>query len=309
MKCRGGFIRTFRKNGCVSFLRVVYFAWGERMGRKLFCELGPAAYRISEMKETALRRIRDLIHGVRFAHTYQQEPLPCLWKSDAKIVRRKLHGVDMQLQENKAVNLRLAGSRINGLVIRPGETFSFYETVGRTTAKKGYLEGLVISNHGVTSGIGGGLCQLANLIHYMVLHSPLQVTELHHHTDALFPDSCRRVPFGTGTSVSYKKLDYRFYNGTETPVQLRIWQDDTMLYGELRSTQPLTVRYRLEEEDNHYAQEADGAYYRNSRVYRVTEDIETGKKRKRELILVNHSKVMYDYDLIPKDQIRQPADA
>ncbi|MGM9651012.1 MAG: VanW family protein [Faecousia sp.] len=276
------------------------------MKRKLFCELGPVAYQISEIKETALRRMRDLRHGVRFARTHQQEPLPCLWKGDDKIIRRQLHGVDMRLQENKAVNLRLAGSRIDGLVIRPGETFSFYETVGKTTAKKGYLEGLVINNHGVTSGIGGGMCQLANLIHYMVLHSPLEVTELHHHTDALFPDSGRRVPFGTGTSVSYKKLDYRFYNGTDTPVQLRVWQDETTLYGELRGTQPLPVRYRLEEEDNHFAKDADGCYYRNSRVYRVSEDVQTGEELARELVLANHSKVMYDYDLIPKEQIRQP---
>ena len=99
------------------------------MKRKLFCELGPVAYQISEIKETALRLMRDLRHGVRFARTHQQEPLPCLWKGDDKIIRRQLHGVDMRLQENKAVNLRLAGSRIDGLIIRPGETFSFYETV------------------------------------------------------------------------------------------------------------------------------------------------------------------------------------
>lgn len=276
------------------------------MGRKLFCELGPVAYRISEIKESTLRRMRDLRHGVRFARTRRQEPLPFLWKGDAKIIRRQLHGVDMRLQDNKAVNLRLAGSRIDGLIIRPGETFSFYETVGRATAKKGYLEGMVIGKQGITSGIGGGLCQLANLIHYLVLHSPLQVTEMHHHTDALFPDSNRKVPFGTGVSVSYKILDYRFYNGTDAPVQLRIWQDETMLYGELRGMKPLPVRYRLEEEESHYAKDADGCYYRNSLVYRVTEDVQTGKELKRELILVNHSKVMYDDDLIPKEQIRQP---
>lgn len=59
----------------------------------------------------------------------------------------------------------------------------------------------------------------------MVLNSPLTVTELHHHTDALFPDSGRRVPFGTGTSIFYKNVDYRFRNDTDTPVQLLIWQE------------------------------------------------------------------------------------
>ena len=51
-------------------------------------------------------------------------------------------------------------------------------------------------------GVGGGLCQMANMIHWLILHTPLEVTELHHHSDALFPDVKRRVPFGTGTSIS-----------------------------------------------------------------------------------------------------------
>lgn len=79
--------------------------------------------------------------------------------------------------------------------------------------------------------VGGGLCQLANLIHWLVLNSPLTVTEIHHHSDALFPDDQRRVPFGTGTSVFYKNVDYQFQNTTDQPVQLRIWLDDTYLYG------------------------------------------------------------------------------
>lgn len=57
---------------------------------------------------------------------------------------RQLAGVDMQLQYNKETNLRLAGERIHGLIIEPGQTFSFWHTVGRTTARKGYLPGLTI---------------------------------------------------------------------------------------------------------------------------------------------------------------------
>ena len=49
----------------------------------------------------------------------------------------------------------------------------------------------------------------------------------------------------------------------------------------------------------------DGIFYRNSKVYRIKTDKETGKDIKKELILDNHSRVMYDYDLIPKDQIRE----
>jgi vancomycin resistance protein VanW len=138
---------------------------------------------------------------------------------------RKLYGVDLKLQENKKTNLKLAGDRITDVIIHPGETFSFWKMVGRPTAKKGYKNGLVISKKGFYAGVGGGLCQLANMIHYLVLNSPLKVIELHHHSDALFPDERRRVPFGTGTSVLYNNIDYCFKNTLDCDVQLKIWQD------------------------------------------------------------------------------------
>ena len=48
----------------------------------------------------------------------------------------------------------------------------------------------------------------------------------------------------------------------------------------------------------------NGIYYRKSKVYRIKTDKETGKEIKKELILNNHSRVMYDYSLIPKDEIK-----
>ena len=153
-------------------------------------------------------------------------------------------------------------------------------------------------------GIGGGLCQMANMIHWLVLHTHLEVTELHHHSDALFPDVKRRAPFGTGTSISYKALDYRFKNTTEYPIQIRVWLDDTFLYGEIRSIVPLKEKYKIVEEDDHYAKDEDGIFYRNSKVYRIIIDKKTNQERKKEVILDNHSQVMYDYNLIPKEEIR-----
>ncbi|MEG2174503.1 MAG: VanW family protein [Oscillospiraceae bacterium] len=169
--------------------------------------------------------------------------------------------------------------------------------------KKGYGPGLTISNGRCTSDVGGGLCQLANLVHYLVLHSPLIVRELHHHTDALFPDHARRVPFGTGTSVYYNYVDYRFENTTDQPVQLCIWLDGDWLYGELRTTEIFPFRYRLLEEGHHFSHE-DGAYFRNSCIYRRMIDRKTGEET-RELLLVNHSRVMYDPALIPPDELEE----
>lgn len=86
--------------------------------------------------------------------------------------------------------------RLNGIVLQPGESFSFWQLVGRPTRRKGYADGMVLTGARSEAGIGGGLCQLANMAHWLVLNSPLTVTELHHHTDALFPDERRTVPFG-----------------------------------------------------------------------------------------------------------------
>ena len=275
------------------------------MGRKLFCEYGPIAYKISLFKEAKKKDFKDLINGKKFAKKRNYENLEYIWKGDSKLLLRKLHGVDMELQRNKVTNLQIASKKIDGLIINPGEEFSFWNLVGNATKRKGYKEGLVISNSRMKKGVGGGLCQMANLIHWLVLHTPLQVTEMHHHSDALFPDVKRRVPFGTGTSISYKALDYRFKNVTEYPIQIRVWLDDTFLYGEIRSMVPLKEKYKIIEEDNHYAKDEKGVFYRNSKVYRIIIDKETNKEIKKELILNNHSKVMYDYSLIPENEIRE----
>lgn len=273
------------------------------MPRKLFCEISPTTYKISVEKERIKRNIKNYFNKNILANTYQKEELPNIVKSHTSIILRKLHNVDMKLQENKKTNLIIASKKINGIIIHPGEIFSFWYIVGQTTRKYGYKEGLVISSKGFTKDIGGGLCQLANMIHYLVLNSPLEVVELHHHTDALFPDDRRRVPFGTGTSVFYNYLDYRFKNTTNQNIQLLLWVKDDILYGELRSEKEFPNRYKLEEVDHHFKKEKD-KYYRISKVYRITIDKKTNKEINRELILDNHSEVMYDYKLIPESEIR-----
>ena len=274
------------------------------MSRKLFCEVNPLFYDISVAKERSIRNVKNIVDKNKLANFKSDKELPNIVKSHTSIILRKLHNVDMELQINKKTNLQIASKEISGIIIHPGEIFSFWYLVGNATEEKGYKKGLAISRHGFKSNIGGGLCQLANMIHYLVLNSPLEVVELHHHSDALFPDDRRRVPFGTGTSVFYNYLDYRFINNTDQDVQILVWVDDDVLCGELRSEKPFPNRYKLEEVNHHFKKEDDGKYYRISQVYKIIIDRETNKEVGKELILDNHSEVMYDYDLIPKDEIR-----
>ena len=273
------------------------------MPRKLFCEISPFTYRLSMEKEILKRHLMDFIHKIRFARERTTDNLPVVIYRHNSLIRRRLGNVNMQLQENKATNLALAVKNIDGLLIRPGETFSVWKQIGRTTERKGYKEGLVIAKGAPGQGIGGGLCQLSNLIHWMVLHSDLTIAE-HHHHDALdlFPDYGRQIPFGTGTSISYNYIDYRVRNDTKNTYQLRLWVEGEYLRGELRAVDPQPHTFHIHAENEYFSREGD-VIYRNGQVYRDTIDASTGNVIESQLIRTNHARVMYECP--PNIEIRE----
>lgn len=264
------------------------------MARKLFCEISPLTYEISAFKGRTVRRLRDLTSGQRFAKVKQTEPLPVSIIRHSSLIRRRLGNVNMTLQENKAVNLSIAAPCLNGVLIRPGETFSFWHLVGNATAKRGFKEGLTISGGETKSGVGGGMCQMTNLIHWMILHTPLTIVEHHHHDGLdLFPDFNRQIPFGTGTSICYNYLDYRFRNDTEAAYQLLVHVDGEYLRGELRSDRRQKLKYHIKSEHEGFVQE-NGVVYRVGEVWRDAIDPVTGNLAERTLIRTNHARVTYD---------------
>lgn len=264
------------------------------MPRKMFCQLGPGAYRLSVWKERVRRRGRDLFSGERFAGERQAGPLPACVIRHNSLIRRRLGNVDMELQENKAVNLALAAPRVSGILIRPGETFSFWHLVGNPSARRGFREGLTISAGQTRRGMGGGMCQFTNLIHWMALHTPLTIVEHHHHDGLdLFPDFNRQIPFGTGTSVYYNYVDYRLRNDTEATYQLLVWVDGEYLRGELRSDRPQRYKYHIRAEGEGFVRE-EGTVYRVGQVWRETVDPVTGNRVERTLLRENHARVLYD---------------
>ena len=270
------------------------FAQKRAMSRKLFCEISPFTYRLSMEKEILKRHLRDLFRKTRFAHERTEASLPIVVYRHNSLIRRRLGNVNMQLQENKATNLALAVKHIDGLLIHPGETFSVWKLVGRTTKQKGYKEGLTIAKGQPAQGIGGGLCQLSNLIHWMVLHSELTITEHHHHDGLdLFPDFGRQIPFGTGTSISYNYIDYRVKNETANTYQLRLRVDNEYLCGELRAVSPQSHSFHVHAENEFFSEE-DGTIYRNGQVYRDIIERATGRCIDSQLIRTNHARVMYE---------------
>ena len=262
--------------------------------RKLFCEISPLTYKISVQKCIAVRRFSDILSQNKFAKEKSDKLLPVVVYKHSSLIRRRLGNVDLQLQENKAVNLAVATPNVNKTIINPGETFAFWQLVGNPSRKKGYKTGLTIAHGQPSSDIGGGMCQFTNLIHWMILHSPLDIVEHHHHDGVdLFPDFGRVVPFGTGTSILYNYKDYRFKNNTNQRFQLITYTDNEYLHGELRCENPLNSAYHIKCENEHFSRE-DGVVYRNGEIYRTVVDKATGNVTERKLIKTNHAKVMYD---------------
>ena len=270
----------------------------------LFCEISPLAYKISLQKEILKRNIKDTIRKEKFAKERKREPLPYVAATHSSNMIRRAPGVDLTLQENKAVNIDLACRTFNHLVIHPGETFSFWRNVGPTTAKRGYKDGRIIKDGILMPGLGGGLCNLANTLHLLVLESPLTVTELHFHSDALAPDEGPRKPFASGTSVSYSNIDFRFKNTTDQDFQIVAWCEGEMNYAALLCEHEYPYVYKLAEEDHHFVKEGD-KYYRVSKIWHETYDRKTGEFISRRLLRDNHSEVMYDPAYIPKELLRE----
>lgn len=270
----------------------------------LFCEISPTTYKISLKKEILKRHIQNFKQGKKFSKTRKESLLPNVVSSHSIKLIKRGPGIDNNLQKGKATNIQIAAQTLNHIIIKPGEEFSFWSLVGNTTKRKGYQEGRVIFNEEVVPGIGGGLCNLANLLHLLIVHSPMEITEFHAHSDALDPDKGERKPFTNGTSVQYNNQDYRFKNNTDQVMQLRTWVDNEILFGELRSESQFPFTFQIIEEDHHFKKEGDH-YYRNSMIYREKLDRKTEEILGKELILKNHSMVMYDPNLIPKGMIRQ----
>ena len=90
----------------------------------------------------AKRRVQWYLPGRRYATTRSSTLLPHQHASHRTPLLRQLKGVDMWLQHNKVESLKVAASCIDGLLLRPGETFSFWRLVGRPTAKRGFKTGM-----------------------------------------------------------------------------------------------------------------------------------------------------------------------
>lgn len=206
---------------------------------------------------------------------------------------RPLKDVDMHLQHNKVTNLNIAIKHIDNVVIKPGETFSLWKLVGRPTKQKGYLEGLALHNGRISKDIGGGLCQLGNLLYWMALHTPLTIKERWRHSYDVFPDINRKIPFARGATLSYNYIDLQLENNTDNFFQIKLWLDDDFLNGEITCNKDLKIKYEIFETDHLFNQQWWGGYTRHNKIWKRITHLDTHHVVE-ELVTENNAIMMYN---------------
>jgi vancomycin resistance protein VanW len=153
---------------------------------------------------------------------------------------------------------------------------------------------MILNSGKIKSGVGGGLCQLSNLIFWITLHTPLTVTERWRHGYDVFPDSNRTQPFGSGATCSYPNIDLQIKNETQQEFQLSLGLVDKYLIGSWLSNEPINFRYQIIEKDHEIKSEWWGGYVRKNKIFRKVVDISTGIEIREELMTQNEAIMMYN---------------
>lgn len=115
----------------------------------------------------------------------------------------------------RSTNIELAASKINDVVLMPGETFSFNQTVGQRTAAAGFKEAAAYSEGQVVQEVGGGICQVSSTLYNAVLYANLEITERSNH---YFNPGY--VKAGLDATVSWGGPDFRFTNNRDYPIKI-----------------------------------------------------------------------------------------
>lgn len=229
---------------------------------------------------------------LKFARKQSSQYLKYVYFSHSTPLLRKLKDVEMQYQYNKIINLKIAVDKLDGIFLRPGEVLSYWKLIGKPAARKGYVPGMVLYYGTYRMGIGGGLCQLSNLIYWMTLHTPLTVIERYRHSYDVFPDSERIQPFGSGATCVYPYRDLMIRNDTDQDFQLHVQVGQSCLEGSWLTNRLPDYRYEITEKSHQFKGEYWGGFSRHNEIYRKKYTI-AGDFINEEYITENHAIMMY----------------
>lgn len=121
---------------------------------------------------------------------------------------------------DRNTNLRLACEAINGVILYPGDLFSYNETLGERTPEKGYRPGASYVGGETVLAYGGGICQVTSTLYYCTVVADLEVVERECHGYA-----SSYTPLSTDATVFWGGIDYKFRNNTDYPIKIEASSD------------------------------------------------------------------------------------
>jgi vancomycin resistance protein YoaR len=130
--------------------------------------------------------------------------------------------------ENRIFNVGLAASRINGVLVAPGEEFSFDQTIGDVSAATGYKQAYVIKSGRTVLDDGGGVCQVSTTLFRAVLNAGLPVTArtAHAYRVGYYEQG---YPPGIDATIFYPSVDFKFKNDTSHHILIQAYTNGTHL--------------------------------------------------------------------------------
>ena len=117
--------------------------------------------------------------------------------------------------ENRTENLRLACSKLNGLILQPGEVLSYNETLGKRTTAAGYKPAPAYAGTELVDEVGGGICQVSSTLYLSSLFAELTVVDRRNHG---YPVSY--IPLGLDATVNWGTTDLKLRNDHKLPVKI-----------------------------------------------------------------------------------------
>jgi vancomycin resistance protein VanW len=193
----------------------------------------------------------------RYTNSFSKTILPYkVFETISPLYNRKT-GFDMVYQENKVFNLKLAAAKLNTLIIKPGETFSFWMAIRHADKDTPYKDGLTVKDGILTTEYGGGMCQMSNVLFRMFLHTPLTILERHGHNIKEFPAPPSDAPIGIDATVSLGWIDLKVKNTTEYTFQICIAFDEECITGSVFSDKDIDCHYEIKNRDLIYYREGN----------------------------------------------------
>lgn len=232
------------------------------------------------------------LDGRRYAEAIVKARLPhTLFEAGCALYNSQT-GFDMVYQQNKVFNLKLATKTLNGLLLKPGETFSFWRLVRHADKHTPYKDGLTVKDGKLITAPGGGLCQISNLFFWLFLHTPLTIIERSGHEVKEFPEVNSDEIKGVDATISEGWIDLKVRNDTDCTYQIAVTFDEENILGTILVDKQPKVRYRVTNGQVTYIRE-NGKIYEYVQVERAEIDADTGLETRREPLYTNKCKICY----------------